>query len=157
MERKEIIVPKGIRYIGEWKEFNLDIDDKPYILNKVLTGCGFTEYCLTNPEDIILVSPRRFLLENKEEQHSKEVYYFRNDNETSTDFELDVSKDDIKAIHEKAEDISEERKVIENLDNLFISKGHPHTNGGTSPSLAHSVENYEMWVTIKFEPKRSLT
>ena len=118
MERKEIIVPKGIRYIGEWKEFNLDIDDKPYILNKVLTGCGFTEYCLTNPEDIILVSPRRFLLENKEEQHSKEVYYFRNDNETSTDFELDVNKDDIKAIHEKAEDISEERKVVENLDNL---------------------------------------
>jgi hypothetical protein len=118
MERKEIIVPKGIRYIGEWKEFNLDIDDKPYILNKVLTGCGFTEYCLTNPEDIILVSPRRFLLENKEEQHPKEVYYFRNDNETSTDFELEVGKDDIKAIHKKAEESGEEKKVVENLDNL---------------------------------------
>ena len=124
MEKHEIIVPKGIRYVGEkndngyiWKEFNLDLNEGPYILNKTLTGCGFTEYCLTNDNDIILISPRRFLLENKEEQHQGDVYYFRNDNEVSVDFELDVDKDDLKAIQEKAEETEQsENLTIENLD-----------------------------------------
>ena len=119
MEKYEIIVPKGIRYIGEWKEFDIDSYKGPYIINKTLTGCGFTEYCLTNDKDIVLISPRRFLLENKEEQHEGEVYYFRNDNEVSVDFELEVDKDDVKAIQKKAEQTEESKsKTLENLDRI---------------------------------------
>ena len=119
MKREKIIVPKGIRYIGDWNEFNIDNYDGPYILNKTLTGCGFTEHCLTNDKDIVLISPRRFLLENKEEQHRGDVYYFRNDNEVSVDFELEVDKDDLKAIKEKAEETEDSKnKTLENLDRI---------------------------------------
>ena len=119
MEKHEIIVPKGIRYIGDWKGFNIEDYEGPYIINKTLTGCGFTEYCLTNDKDIVLISPRRFLLENKEEQHRGDVYYFRNDNEVSVDFELDVDRDDLKAIQEKAEETEESKnKTLENLDRI---------------------------------------
>ena len=119
MKKEKIIVPKGIRYIGDWKEFNLDSYNGPYIINKTLTGCGFTEHCLTNDKDIVLISPRRFLLENKEEQHEGDVYYFRNDNEVSVDFELEVDKDDVKAIQEKSENTEESKnKTLENLDRI---------------------------------------
>ena len=119
MEKHEIIVPKGIRYIGDWKEFDLDKYNGPYIINKTLTGCGFTEHCLTNDKDIVLISPRRFLLENKEEQHSGDVYYFRNDNEVSVDFELEIDKDDIKSIKEKAGETEDSKnKTLENLDRI---------------------------------------
>ena len=127
MEKHEIIVPEGIRYVGEkndkgdyrWNDFDLDNYKGPYIINKTLTGCGFTEYCLTNDKDVVLISPRRFLLENKEEQHEGEVYYFRNDNEVSIDFELDIDKDDLKSIQEKAEETEESKnKTTENLDRI---------------------------------------
>ena len=120
MEKHKIIVPKGIRYIGDWKEFNIENYDGPYIMNKTLTGCGFTELCLTNDKDIVLISPRRFLLENKEEQHEGDVYYFRNDNEISVDFELEVDRDDVKAIKEKAETKEEESKTktLVNLEKI---------------------------------------
>ena len=77
--KKEILkVPRGIRYISEWKEFSLGQFSFPHIINKQITGCGFTEYCLTNKQDLILCSPRRILLENKEGQHRGDVFYFRN-------------------------------------------------------------------------------
>ena len=115
MEKHEIIVPKGIRYIGEinpetgekvWKEYELDLYDFPHILNKKLTGCGFTEYCIKNKQKLILISPRKFLLENKEDQHRDDVYYVKNELETSVDYELDLNKDDLKAIKEKAKKIA---------------------------------------------------
>jgi len=127
MEKKDIIVPKGLRYVGEldsegeriWKEYELEDYDYPHILNKVLTGCGYTEYCLKNKQKLILISPRKFLLENKEEQHEGEVYYVKNELETSVDFELDLNKDDTKAISEKAEKTDASKNAtIENLDLL---------------------------------------
>jgi len=127
MEKKDIIVPKGIRYVGEldstgervWKEYELENYGFPHILNKVLTGCGYTEYCLENKQKLILISPRKFLLENKEEQHEGDVYYVKNELETSVDFELDLNKDDTKSISEKAEKTNaSENATIENLDRL---------------------------------------
>ncbi len=127
MEKHKIIVPKGIRYIGEidettkkrkWSDFNLSDRKEPHIINKVLTGCGFTEYCIKCPIPIILISPRRFLLENKEEQHLGEVYYFRNDDEVSTDYELDIG-DDKKSIGNKAKTMEEgKNETIENLTKI---------------------------------------
>ena len=127
MEKKDIIIPKGLRYIGElnnenervWKEYELEDYDYPHILNKVLTGCGFTEYCIKNKQKLILISPRKFLLENKEEQHEGEVYYVKNELETSVDFELDLNKDDTKSIKEKSEQTEASKNAtIENLDLL---------------------------------------
>lgn len=83
----EIIVPKGIRYVSEWENFT--IPDFPHIMDKQIPGCGFTEWCLTNNQDVVLCSPRRILLENKTEQHEGEVYYFRNESEDESGPQLD--------------------------------------------------------------------
>ena len=57
-EKKLITVPGHIRYISDWaaepKGYNLEEYSSPHILNKVLTGCGFTEYCLRNNQNLIL-------------------------------------------------------------------------------------------------------
>ena len=90
MEKIKVIVPKGIRYLKEWKEFS--IPNETSILNKQITGCGFTEYCLTNDEDIILCSPRKILLENKQEQHP-EVFYIRNNYEKDTGVDGNLNDD----------------------------------------------------------------
>ena len=124
MEKHKIIVPKGIRYVGELDNgkiwYNLSDYGEPHILNKKLTGCGYTEYCLKNKQNIILVSPRRFLLENKEEQHpGSNVYYVKNELETSVDYELDLRKDDLKGIKEKSEKTEAGKEdTVENLDTL---------------------------------------
>ena len=91
MKIEKLIVPNGIRYISEWSDYSLEHYQFPHILNKTLTGCGYTEYCIKNKMNVILCSPRRILLENKEDQHSGEVYYVRNDVENQTNFEKDFS------------------------------------------------------------------
>ena len=96
--KKEILkVPKGIRYLSEWKEFSLPII--PTIIDKQLTGCGFTEYCISCQQDIIVCSPRVILLENKASQHPGELMYVKNDLETvlnvdnTTTYSCDNSKE----------------------------------------------------------------
>jgi len=77
--KKMIPVPENIRYISDWQEFNLDnFGNRPYIIDKQIPGCGFTEYCLTNDDDIILTSPRKMLLDNKLQQHPDDVHYVKN-------------------------------------------------------------------------------
>lgn len=76
MQKTVINVPKGIRFINQWTEFQLQ--DFPCILDKKIPGCGFTEYCITNNQNIILASPRKILLENKEAQHKGEVLLIKN-------------------------------------------------------------------------------
>ena len=75
-------VPPDIRFISEWNEFSLDLFSGPYIIDKQIPGCGFTEYCLTSSDNLILCSPRKILLENKESQHQGEVFYAKNEFET---------------------------------------------------------------------------
>jgi len=129
MEKHKIIVPEGVRYIGEvnpeteerlW-DYELKDYDFQHILNKKLTGCGYTEYCLGNRQLLILTSPRKFLLDNKWDQHKDEynIYYVRNELETSVDYELDLTKDDLKSIKERAEKTEAGKKETEkNLDKL---------------------------------------
>ena len=92
MFKRVINVPKGIRFISEWKEFKLE--DYPYILDKKIPGCGFTEWCLTNNQPLVLCSPRRVLLQNKSNQHKGEVYYFKNDFEKVLEIEKDLTRID---------------------------------------------------------------
>jgi hypothetical protein len=74
MDKQVIIVPDGIRYISEWKDYCLPLGH--CIINKVACGCGFTQNVLVSPRNSILCSPRVALLENKAEQNSQ-CYYFK--------------------------------------------------------------------------------
>ena len=65
MNRIKIEVPEGIRFLNDWKEFNLNRFSPKCIINKQIPGCGFTEYCIRSNENIILCSPRKILLYNK--------------------------------------------------------------------------------------------
>ena len=92
MDRQKIEVPKGIRYIGEWKDFRFNNFPAKCIINKQLPGCGFTEYCLRGPENIILCSPRKMLLKNKKDQHIDDVYLVVNEMEIESEVDKDISK-----------------------------------------------------------------
>ena len=91
-----INVPENVEYISEWDDFEYPLGH--LILDKTICGCGFTEYCLNNSIPTVLCSPRKKLLENKEEQHNseegqknglREVYYFRNDYDNTVDYDGD--------------------------------------------------------------------
>ena len=81
MEKVILKVPYGIQYISEWK--NYQYPEGRCIVDKGVTGCGYTEYCLRNSRDIVLCSPRKLLLENNFEQPQKagnwNVLYLENE------------------------------------------------------------------------------
>lgn len=102
MDKEIKFVPKDVRYISEWKEFCLP--DFPCIIDKKLTGCGFTQWILKESLfNSVLISPRRTLLENKVDQYNphnissdgeivevpglREIYYARS--EYIQDLEID--------------------------------------------------------------------
>lgn len=111
---REIIIPKGIRFISDWDGYTLEDYQFPHILNKTITGCGFTEYCIRNSLNVILCSPRRILLKNKEDQHNDpkknifNVYYVRNEIEKVTNYEKDFSGEKAKPDKEIILGLSEE-------------------------------------------------
>lgn len=90
MNKTKIIVPAGIRFLSEWKEFNFP--SHPCIIDKKVPGCGFTEYCIVNPDDVILCSPRKVLLKNKTDQHPGEVLYINPEEFGEEDLEVDKEK-----------------------------------------------------------------
>ena len=116
-ENKTVLyVPTGIRYMSEWTDFSLNFFEGPYIIDKQIPGCGFTEYCLTNNDDIILCSPRRILLDNKEEQHPGEIHYAKNELEFDPNVDSNrasSSKDDI------VETLDMKQKMKEKLANYI--------------------------------------
>ena len=81
-----ISVDSGIQYISDWKDNYGNYMIEPIIsrgkviVNKQLTGCGFTSYCLDatkNPFNYILLSPRICLIKNKVEQFNDCFYFDR--------------------------------------------------------------------------------
>ena len=122
MKKSKVIVPAGIRYMSEWKDFT--IPDYPCIMDKKIPGCGFTEYCLTNSENVILCSPRKLLLRNKEKQHLGEVLYVNNslDQDETTDKDLEKFNRSSGIVPTKLTEITPEAtqlEIIENLKNLI--------------------------------------
>ena len=115
MNREKIIVPRGIRYIGEWKDFCFYKFPVKCIINKQLPGCGFTEYCLRGPENVILCSPRKMLLKNKKDQHKDSVYLVVNEME----IEAEVDKDISKPIKNPKEDEPEKKDNSEIYERLY--------------------------------------
>ena len=120
MKKSKIIVPKGIRYISQWGDFN--IPRYPHILNKQIPGCGFTEYCITNQDNVVLCSPRKILLENKRDQHESEVLYINGGtNDDSVSMDKDLSK--IKSIFVKTKDDEKEENDVEVVENECLDEG----------------------------------
>ena len=72
-----VYVPSDIKYLSEWKEYRIPLGK--CIVDKQVCGCGYTQLCLTNKDHIILCSPRKSLLENKEEQNDN-CFYFKSIN-----------------------------------------------------------------------------
>jgi hypothetical protein len=126
MYREKVIVPRGIRFISEWSEFNFSKFPGKCIINKQLPGCGFTEYCIKSGENIILCSPRKMLLKNKWSQHKNEVYLVVNEMDKDSNIDKDLSKID-KSV------------VIDNLVKEEIS-----TNSEIYKRLYHEIEEYCM-------------
>jgi hypothetical protein len=107
-----IPVPKGIRYISDWKEIvNYLPTDEPYIMNKTITGCGFTEYWITNDQDAIICSPRKVLLENKDKQHQEmeNLLYLKDEYATFQPYDRDLTKVDKSQI--KKDERDEKEKI----------------------------------------------
>ena len=75
-------VPANIRYIKEWTDYDLSNFQFPHILNKTLTGCGFTSYALESNLPIVLCSPRKRLIENKMRQIPGMFYFNMEDDST---------------------------------------------------------------------------
>ena len=136
MDRQIIIVPSGIRYINQWDSFSLP--NHPCIINKTITGCGFTEYCLTNSDNVILCSPRKILLENKAEQHKDTVLYAKSGLDTFVNFEKDLSTSSKKPEKEEKQPVSEEE--IKDIITAF----------------KESIKKYYQECTIKQKPCKIL-
>ena len=128
-----INVPENIEYISEWRDFEYPLGH--LILDKTICGCGFTEYCLNNSMPTVLCSPRKKLLENKEEQHNseegqknglREVYYFRNDYENNIDYDGSRNEEKLKTPFDSNEDSSSNYlsaiQEQENVDKLEKSE-----------------------------------
>lgn len=79
MKKTTLTVPYGIQFISEWKEYQIPRGEH-FIVDKGVTGCGYTEFCLTNEDNVILCSPRKLLLENKRDQHINDpnILYLEN-------------------------------------------------------------------------------
>ena len=116
MNREKIIIPRGIRYISEWNEFRFNKFPNKCIINKQLPGCGFTEYCINGPENVILCSPRKMLLENKKDQHPDDVYLVVNEMEKESEVDKDLSKEPKSVnIDEEGDEKKDNSEIYERL------------------------------------------
>ena len=76
MQKQTLQAPKGVKYIGDWPDFWDELPKEPLILNKRLTGCGFTQDAIMNSSiAVVLASPRRALVETKHAKHPHTFLY----------------------------------------------------------------------------------
>ena len=108
---KPWIIPSGIRYLGDWRDFFFYKLPPKCIINKQIPGCGFTERCINGIENIILAEPRIAILESKYSKHDKDVYLVRNELlDTDPNVDKDLSKiDKSQSISQVQADMFEEQ------------------------------------------------
>ena len=120
LNRNYLNVPIGIKYISDWKEIINLLPKGHYILNKIVTGCGFTEYCLNNNIPTILCSPRKALLGNKHRQHKTKgmpTYLYRNKYDQEEN--VDCSSNERLSIVNKIEDKNDILQYNRDLQNYI--------------------------------------
>ena len=148
MKKFTIDVPAGIRYLTDWSNldggYSLNNYQFPHILNKQITGCGFTEYCLrAKGLNVVVCSPRRILLENKFDQHrdSVNVFYFKNTLEKSTKYDKDIQK--VKSTNDPNSLKSEEpaQPTVEVLDTKKPSDKPIDALNELKRSISENVDN----------------
>ena len=146
MDRQKIIVPRGIRYISEWSEFNFNRFPGKCIINKQLPGCGFTEYCIGGPENVILCSPRKMLLENKKEQHENEVYLVVNEMEKETEVDKDLTKEprNVKLEDEETGDKKENSEIYERIYNEISDYTYKRYLEGKPAKILVTYDSYRI-------------
>ena len=120
MNKIEIEVPINVRYISDWLDFNTDLLKGHSIINKTITGCGFTHYCLTNNIPTILCSPRKFLLENKHEQLPN-TYLVINEGEKSLDVDGDEQSKSTVIINDQTENLEVINILQDNLRSYIFN------------------------------------
>ena len=130
MEKIIIKVPGQYRYMGEWNEF-IDLFPRfPHIMDKQVPGCGFTDWCLTNPDNVILCSPRNMLILNKWEQHPDDVFRVHND---KYDIDPGVDRD----LNNDAKEKGEVETFIQTLERLSKEEKESFTS-----QLFRDLDNY---------------
>ncbi len=146
MDRQKIVVPRGIRYISEWSEFNFNRFPGKCIINKQLPGCGFTEYCIGGPENVILCSPRKMLLENKKEQHENEVYLVVNEMEKETEVDKDLTKEprNVKLEDEETGDKKENSEIYERIYNEISDYTYKRYLEGKPAKILVTYDSYRI-------------
>ena len=118
LNRIYLNVPIGIKYISDWQDFYLP--QGHIIVNKIVTGCGFTEYCLNNNIPTILCSPRKALLGNKHRQHKTKgmpTYLYRNKYDQEEN--VDCSSNERLSIVNKIEDKNDILQYNRDLQNYI--------------------------------------
>ena len=79
MDKIQILIPKGIQYLGDekMKELMPGFKFETGIYNKEITGCGATTFALKEDKmSVVLLVPRITLLKNKAEQMPNEYDKF---------------------------------------------------------------------------------
>ena len=145
MNYLNIQVPKEVDFISNWNTIFDQINFNGHIIvNKTVTGCGFTEFFINNNIPTILCSPRKILLENKFEQHPN-VYLVRNELERQTYIDQDMIKNK-KQIKDKDENIDNTKYIcslkdeIINYISLCVMSQVPPKILVTYDSLKHVLE-----------------
>ena len=78
MNKKILRIPEGIFFLGDYPQLINEFPNKPFILNKVMTGCGATTMFLRDNVPTILCSPRKEMLRSKatNKEFSGKVHLF---------------------------------------------------------------------------------
>lgn len=106
MKKKTIKVPDGIRFLGQWKDFDGLLPDCHFILNKALTGVGATQHFLTNNTPVVLASPRCSLMESKRLKHP-DIWFYRDMSDNAC-MDGNIKKSGKKATYEDIQKFNEE-------------------------------------------------
>ena len=140
------IVPAGIRFISDIPNFSMP--PFPCIIDKKLTGCGFTEWVLRDNVPTILVSPRTNLLKNKEAQYNLPIFdqrgnvigreqnvYYARCRESTVVFDKDLQKP--KEVKEE-EIVIDYKKFKSNLEQSIFRFWKENKTIKPSRALRHS-------------------
>ena len=140
MKKNILNVPKGIRFLGQWADFDsLLPKDTHFILNKAHTGVGATQHFLTNNQKVILCSPRIALIENKRRKHPDAWVYRDIADSVVSDADAKNSSKSKKKKATYQDILTYNREVVQYIHRCYISGKAPKLMV-TYDSLGHIID-----------------